>query len=58
MYAEYVSIYTDHSITQEARQCIQKRHLYISIDQLHKRGRTMHAEEVPIYTNPSITQMR
>ena len=49
MYAEYVSIYTNHSITQEARQCIQKRYLYIQINQLHRGGKTMYTEEVPIY---------
>jgi hypothetical protein len=32
--------------------------IYISIDQLQKGGKTMHAEEVPIYINQLITQMR
>ena len=32
--------------------------IYISVDQLHKGGKTVYAEEVPIYSNESITQRR
>jgi len=32
--------------------------LYISINQLHRGGKTVDTEEVPIYTNHSITQRR
>ena len=33
-------------------------YIYIPINQLHKEGKTMYAEEVPIYTNQTITQAR
>ena len=35
-----------------------KRYLYILINQLHRRGKTVYTEEVSIYTNQSITQMK
>ena len=37
---------------------MQKRYLYKPINQLHKGGKTSYTEEVPIYTNQSITQRR
>ena len=58
MYTEEVSIYSSQSITQEARECIQKRCLYIPINQLHRGGKRVYTEEVAIYTKQSITQRR
>ena len=37
---------------------IEEVHIYISISQLHRGGKTMYAEEVLLYTNHSITQRR
>jgi len=51
-------IYQSINYTEEVRQCIQNRYLYISITQLHRGGKTVYTEEVPIYTNQSITQRR
>ena len=52
--------YTYQSINYKeiVRQCIQKRYLYIPINQLHRGGMPVHTEEVPIYTNQSITQRK
>ena len=60
MYIEEVTIYIYQSIdyTEEVRQCIQKRYLCITIIRLHRGGKTVHTEEVSIYTNQSITQKR
>jgi hypothetical protein len=56
----YINIYQTFNYTEEVRQCIQKRYLYIPIIQLHRGGKTVYTEEVPIYiyTNHSITQRR
>ena len=51
-------IYQSFNYTEEERQCIQKRYLYILFNQLHCGGKTVHTEEVPIYTNLSITKRR
>jgi hypothetical protein len=37
---------------------MQKRYLYIPINQLHRGSKTTYTEDVPIYTNQSITQKR
>jgi hypothetical protein len=44
------------SYIDEVSQCIQKRYLYIPINQLHRGSKILYTEEVPIYTNHSITQ--
>ena len=54
----YLYIYQSINYTEEVRQCIQKRYLCITIIRLHRGGKTVHTEEVPIYTNQSITQKR
>jgi hypothetical protein len=51
-------IYQSINYTEDVRQCIQKRYLYIPIYQLHRGSKTMYTEEIPIYTNQSITQRR
>jgi len=51
-------IYYSINYTVEVRQCIQKRYLYIPIYQLQRGGKTVYAEEEPIYTNHSIIQRR
>ena len=51
-------MYQLFNYTKEVRQCIQKRYLYIPINQLHRGGKTVYTEEVSIYTNQSITQMK
>jgi hypothetical protein len=51
-------IYQSINYTEGVRQWKQKRYLYIPISQSHRGGKTMHTEEVPIYTNQSITQRR
>jgi hypothetical protein len=52
MYTEEVPIiYQYINYTEDVRQCIQIRYLYISIIQLHRGGKTVYTEEVPIYTN-------
>ena len=60
MYTEEVHVYIYQSInyTKEVRQCMQKSYLYIPIDQLHRGSKILYTEEVPIYTNQSITQRR
>ena len=58
VYRRCTYIYQLVNSTEEVGQCIQKRYLYIPIDQLHRGGKTMYTEEVPIYTNHSITQRR
>jgi hypothetical protein len=54
----YIYIYQSVNYIEEERQCIQKTYLYIPINQLHRGVKIMYAEEVPIYTNISITQRR
>ena len=49
-------IYQSINYTEEVRQCIQKRYLFLPISQLHRGGKIIYAEEVTIYTNQSITQ--
>ena len=51
-------LYISVNYTEEIRQGIQKRYLYIPLCQLHRGGKTRYTEEVPIYTNQSITQRR
>jgi len=51
VYRRGTYIYQAINYTEEVRQCIQKRYLYVSIIQLHRGGKTVHTEEVPIYTN-------
>jgi hypothetical protein len=46
-----ISFINTITYTEEVRQCIQKRYLYIPINQLDRGGNTIHIEEVPIYTN-------
>ena len=58
MYTEEVHIYQSINYTEKVGQCIQKRYLYISINQLHRGGMTVYTEELHIYTNQSITQRR
>ena len=59
MYTEKSTyIYQSFNYTEEVRQCIQKRYLYIPINQLHRGDKTVYSEEVSIYTNQSITQMK
>ena len=58
VYRRGTYIYQSINYTEEVRQCIHKRYLYIPIIQLHKGRKTVHTEEVPIYTNQSITQRR
>ena len=53
-----IYIYQSINYTEDVRQCIQKRYLYIPINQLHRGGKTVHTEEVHINTNQSITQRR
>ena len=57
-YRRYIYIYQYINYTEEVIQCTQKRYLYITINQLHRGGRTKYREEVSIYTNNSITQRR
>jgi hypothetical protein len=54
----YKYIYQSFNYTEEVRQCIQNRYLYILINQLHRGGKKMYTEKVPIYANKSITQRR
>jgi hypothetical protein len=58
MYTEEVLIYQPIHYTEKVGECIQKRYLYIPINQLHRGGMPVHTEEVPIYTNQSITQRK
>jgi hypothetical protein len=58
MYTEEVLIYQPINYTEKVGECIQKRYLYIPINQLHRGGMPVHTEEVPIYTNQSITQRK
>jgi len=51
-------LYQSINYTEEVGQCIQKRYLYIPIYKLHRGGKTMHTEEVSIYTSQSITQRK
>jgi hypothetical protein len=37
-------IYQSINYTEEVRQCIQKRYLYIPINQLHRGGTTVYTE--------------
>jgi hypothetical protein len=46
-------IYQSINYTEEVRYCIQKRYLYIPIYQLHRGGKKVYTEEVPIYTTLS-----
>jgi hypothetical protein len=54
----YIYIYQSINYTEEVRQCMQKRYLYIPISQLHRGGKIVNTKEVPIYTNQSTTQRR
>jgi hypothetical protein len=54
----YTKRYQSVNYTEEVRQGIQKRYLYIPISQLDSGGKKRYTEEVPIYTNLSITQRR
>ena len=58
VYRRGTYIYQSINYTEEVIQCIPKRYLYIPISKLHRGGKTMHREEVPIYTNHPITQRR
>jgi hypothetical protein len=55
-------IYKSINYTEDIRQCIQKRYLYIPISQLHRRSEKVYTEGVPvyiyIYISRSITQRR
>ena len=57
-YRRGIYIYQSVSYTEEVGKYIQIRYLYIPIFQLHRGGKTVYTEEVPIYTNQSITQRR
>ena len=56
IYRRCAYIYQSFNYTEEIRQCIEKRYLHIPINQLHRGDKTMYTEEIPIYTNQSITQ--
>ena len=56
VYRRGTYIYQSVHYTEEVRQYIQKRYLYIPIIQLHRGCKKVSREEVPIYTNQSITQ--
>ena len=58
VYRRGTYIYQSFNYTEEVRQCIQKRYLYIPIYQLHRGGKTVYTEEVSIYNNLSITKRR
>jgi hypothetical protein len=58
VYRRGTYIYKSINYTEEVRQCIQRRYLYIPIIQLHRRRKASYTEEVPIFTNQSITQRR
>ena len=58
IFKSYLYIYQSINYREEIRQCIQKRSIYIPINQLHRGGKTVYTEEVPIYNNHSITQRR
>ena len=46
------------SYTKEVRHCMQKRYLYIPINQLHRGGNIMYTEDVPIYAIQAIVLRR
>ena len=54
-YRRSIYIYQSINYTEELRLCIQKRYLYIPINELHRGSETSYTEAVPIYTNRSIT---
>jgi hypothetical protein len=58
LYRRGTYIYQSINYTEEVEQGIQKRYLYIPSFQLHRGGKTVYTEEIPIYTNQSITQRR
>jgi hypothetical protein len=58
MYRRCAYLYQSINYTEEVRQRIQNMYLYVPIIQLHRGGKTVHTEEVPIYTNQSNTQRR
>jgi len=58
VYRRGTYIYQSINYAEEVGQCIQKRYLYIPIYKLHRGGKTMHTEEVSIYTSQSITQRK
>jgi hypothetical protein len=58
VYRRGTYIYQSINYTEEGKQCIQKRSIYIPINQSHRGGKTVYTEEVPIYTNQLITQRR
>ena len=39
----YIYIYQSINYTKEVRQCIQKRYIYIPINQLHRGGKTVYS---------------
>ena len=55
VYRRGTYIYQSFNYTEEVRQGIQKRYLYIPIIQLHRGGKTVHREEVHIYIYQSIS---
>ena len=58
VYRRCTYIYPSINYTDEVRKSIQKRYLYIPISQLHRGGKIMYTEEIPLHTNLSITQRR
>ena len=58
VYRRGTYIYQSINYTKDVVQCMQKRCLYIPINQLHRGGKASYTEEVSIYTNQSITQMK
>ena len=58
MYAEELHIYQLINYTEKVGHCMQKRYIYIPINQLHRGSKTVYREEVPIYTNVSNIQRR
>jgi hypothetical protein len=58
MHTEQVPIlYQSINYTEEVRQCIQKRYIYILIGQLHGGGETVYTEEVHVYIYISVDQL-
>jgi hypothetical protein len=58
VHTEDVPIYQSINYRDEVKKSTQKRYLYIPISQLHRGGKTMYTEEIPLYTNQSNTQRR
>jgi len=58
VYTEQIPIiYKSINYTEDIRQCIQKRYLYIPISQLHRGGEKVYTEEVPVYIYISVDQL-